>query len=186
MAKFNLFQSIISQIGNNVKSENNYVFEVRKMNQPFTVINILVREGCFKVSSIHDKGCIYEIRYKDLNLNASRLRHLLRWDKSIQREKYNDMVRFDEYECKSVSKDVLTEYDGAFCSDNIEHLDLKDDCTFDLYAQMKGYTAEQLESYIEAGYIDRETLMAEYREFLEQCLAKDYEIGEDIEEYELA
>lgn len=180
--KFNLFQSIISQIGQNLKSENEEIFEVKVINNPIKVINILVDEGCFKVDSIENKGFIYQVKYKDLNLNASRLKHLLRWDKSIQKEKYNDLVRFDEYECHSYSKDVLTEWDGAFCSDNVEHIDPIDDSKFDLYAQYKGYTVEQMKSFIEANWLNRESIIAEYREFLEQCFAADYEVGEDIED----
>ena len=184
MAKqFNLFQSIISQIERNVKSEDNSnVIEISKLNKPTTVINILVDEGCFKVDSIKDKVTLYEIRYKDLNLNASRLKHLLRWDKSIDRETYNDTVRYDDYECKCVSKDVLTEWDGAYCKDTVDHLEYTDDCKFDLYAQMKGYTPEQLQSLIEGGYINKDIIQMEYIEFLEQCFAKDYEYGEDFEE----
>lgn len=179
--QFNLFQSIINQIGKHVKNDDrNLTFEVSKLSKPVKVINILVSEGCFKVDSITEKATVYEIRYKDLNLNASRLKHLLRWDKSINKDTYNDLVRYDEYECHSYSKDTLTEYDGAFCPDNVEHIDPVDDCKFDLYAQYKGYTVKQMKSYIESGYLDKESILAEYREFLEQCFAADYEYGEDI------
>lgn len=182
MAKqFNLFQSIISQIGQNVKNEDKEIFEVKKIGNPTKVINILVEEGCFKVDSIENKGHIYEIKYKDLNLNASRLKHLLRWDKSINKDKYNDIVRCDEYECHSFSKDALTEYDGAFCPDNVEHIDMADDSKFDLYAQYKGYTVEQMKVHIKMHYFDKEAILAEYREFLEQCFAQDYEYSEDID-----
>ena len=183
MAKFNLFNYIINQIKENLKSETqNETFEVSKLSKPITVVNILVSEGAFKVDSINEKATVYEIKYKDLNLNASRLKHLLRWDKSINREKYNDIVRYDDYECHSYSKDVLTEWDGAFCPDNVEHIDPVDDSKFDLYAQYKGYTVEQMKSFIEANWLNRESIIAEYREFLEQCFAADYEIGEDVEE----
>lgn len=179
--KFNLFQYIISQIGNNVKNGNeNDTIEVSKYNNPTTVINVMVREGCFKVDSIEQKANIYEIRYKDLNLNASRLKHLMRWDKSIDRLKLNDMLRFEDM--RAYTTDALTEYDGAYCSDNVEHLSYLDDCTFELFAQMKGYTPNELQSYIEAGFLNKEILQMEYIEFLEQCLAKPYEFGEELEE----
>ena len=167
--KFNLFQYIISQIGNNVKNGNeNDTIEVSKYNNPTTVINVMVREGCFKVDSIEQKANIYEIRY------------LMRWDKSIDRLKLNDMLRFEDM--RAYTTDALTEYDGAYCSDNVEHLSYLDDCTFELFAQMKGYTPNELQSYIEAGFLNKEILQMEYIEFLEQCLAKPYEFGEELEE----
>lgn len=181
--KFNLFQYIISQIGNNVKNgEENDTIEVSKFNNPTTVINVMVREGCFKVYEISEKDNVYTIKYKDLNLNTNRLKHLLRWDKSIDRLKLNDMLRYEDM--RAYTTDALTEYDGAYTGDNIEHLAYTDDCTFDLYAQMKGYTPNELQSYIEAGFISREELQAEYIEFLEQSIAKDWQFKED-EELEL-
>lgn len=181
--QFNLFKSIISQIGQNVKNEDKEIFEVKKIGNPVKVINILVEEGCFKIDSIENKGYIYEIRYKDLNLNSQRLRHLLRWDKSINKDTYNDLVRYDDYECHSYSKDALTEYDGAYCADtSIYYPDA--DCMFDLYLKIKGYkSVDAYLSYVEAGYLNNDIVMAEYREWLEQSKAADYEIGEDAEEY---
>ena len=179
--KFNLFNYVINQIKNNLMNDSEQIIEVHQEEYPTGVLQWFCKtQGAFKIDGANvkkyeEKGkTIWVIPYKDLNLKAPSLEHLRQFDKSEDKLKLNDEYRYEEM--RAFTTEALTEYDGAYCKDNVEHLAYTDDCTFDLYAQMKGYTPDQLQSLIEAGYLSREELQMEYIEFLEQCVAADYEL----------
>lgn len=187
---YNYFNNIINQIKNNlIEDNNNHNIEIKSNKYPTGILQYFCkRQGAFKIdvdnvkiTHTNDKygNNIYLISYKDLNLDAPCLKHLKQYDKSIDRIKLNDELRYEDM--RAYSTDSLTEYDGAYCKDTSVYYD-DADTMFDYYLYTKGYTYKQYEYALEKHWLDKETVMCEYRLFLEQTKAQDYEIGEDVED----
>lgn len=202
----NLFRKIRNEIVKNEIFGNERKF---KLSAPYPekIIVWLVRNKIFKLISVNrdltERGFTYEIRYKDVNTAHNFL------EKAYESMKYkreqaekkgfmsNDMVstKFNniadkyrmELECPNWSSepDDTGYMECPMNTRGYERLSLDDNCCMALVLQGMGY--KNYDDFCEqhkelSTYETNEELSNELNAFLENCVAEDWAIGEEIEE----